>query len=209
MKHTIFKHKYTLLILTLLFTLLSCSSDENDKQTFTPTLPAITQTGENTFGSYIGGKLLTPRDGSGGIYGTPKGVKIIAGGIPPQITYTEIFIDDRKSDKGGLIRIHFENLNDMGSGQYIVNESNCQGNIDSPINTNIYCRVYDDEAQIFKWYCSIENAGVITITKYEDGIVSGTFSCTVQSQTDSNKQIEITQGRFDFNRATVSETEFP
>ena len=200
--------KYTLLILLITSTLISCSNND-PIEPFTPTLPPITQTGANTFGCYIGGNLLTPRDGSGSIYGTPKGVKIIAGGIPPQITYTEIFVDDRKSDKGGLIRIHFENLNDVGVGQYIINESNCQGNIDSPINTNIYCRVYDNTAQIYKWYCSIENAGTITITKYENGIVSGTFSCIVQSQDNSNEQIEITEGRFDFNRATVSETEFP
>ena len=204
--------KATILKIALIFTILnlySCSSNDNEEQGFTPTLPTITQTGANTFGCYIDGKLLTPRDGTPDLYGPKKGVKIIAGGIPPQITYTEIFIDDKKSDKGGLLRIHFENLNNIGSGEYIINASNCQGNVDSPINTNIYCRVYDEEAQVYKWYCSIENAGIITINKYENGIVSGTFSCTVQNRDNPNEQIEITEGRFDFNRVNISETEFP
>ena len=192
---------------SLLF-LVSCSN-KSDYQPFVPSLPPITQTGANTFGCYIDGVLLTPRDGTGGLYGTPKGVKIIAGGVPPQITYTEIYIDDRKSDKGGLLRIHFENLNDMGVGEYVVNESNCQGNIDSRQNTNIYCRVFDSTAQVYKWYCSTENAGIIKVTKYENGILSGTFSCLLKSLDNPNEHIEITEGRFDFNRATISETDFP
>ena len=100
-------------------------------------------------------------------------------------------------------------LENSGAGNYIVNESNCQDNVDSPITTNIFYRVYDYSENIYKYYCSFENSGLITITKFENGIVSGTFSCTAINRDDANDFIEITQGRFDINRATISGTEFP
>ena len=211
MKYTLFKNRKRLLLFGLLITIISCSSDDNDKQTFTPTLPAITQTGANTFGSYINGKLLTPRDGSGGIYGTNKGMRRIAGGNAPNYIYNEIYIDDWKSEKGGLLRIHIIELHQNGEGTYIINESNCQNGLDANVSININCRVYDDTEQIFKWYCSIENAGTLTISRYDydNGIISGTFSCTMQNKDNSNEQIEITQGRFDINGYTLDETEFP
>jgi len=203
MKKTILK---TLLIFTLL-NLYNCNNDDNEPG-FTPTLPAITQTGANTFGAYIDGKLLTPRDGSGGIYGTPKGMAYWG---TSDFSYNEIDVDDRKSEKGGLIRMHILALHQNREGTYTINESNCQGDIDSPVNTNIYCRVYDYTEQIFKWYCSIENAGTLTITRYDlaNRIVSGTFSCSMQNKDDSSEIIEITQGRFDMKWDTLDETEFP
>ena len=148
MKNTIFK---ILLLSVLLHTLVSCSGDNNDKQSFTPTLPPITQTGANTFGCYIDGKLLTPRDGSGGIYGTPKGMTTNALGDSPNYIYNEIRINDRKSEKGGLLRIHLVELHQNGEGTYTINESNCQNGIDANASININYRVYDDTEQIFKW----------------------------------------------------------
>ena len=83
--------------------------------------------------------------------------------------------------------------------------------MDANINININCRVYDYTENIFKWYCSIENAGVLTITRYdlENRIVSGTFSCTLQNRDDPTEQIEITQGRFDIKWDLLDETDFP
>ncbi len=199
--------KIFLLTLTILLTgFTSCEDKQNND--FIPTLPPITQTGENTFGCYIDGKLLTPRDGAGGIYGIPKGM--IYSGISNH-SYNEIAVHDRKSNKGGLLRIHIANLHQNGEGSFVINESNCNRGLDSPININVYCRVYDETVQLFKWYCSIENAGTIIITKYdlENRIVSGTFSCTVQNQDNSDDQIEITDGRFDIRWDTLDQTIFP
>jgi hypothetical protein len=196
----------TLLIFVLL-SFYSCSSNDIE-QGFTPTLPAITETGANTFGCYIDGKLLTPRDGSGGIYGIPKGIRYFG---TSDNSYNEIKIDDRKSEKGGLISIHILELRQNEIGTYFINQGNCDDGIDSPINTNIYCRVYDAAEQVFKWYCSIENAGTLTITRYDldNRIVSGIFSCTMQNKENPNEQIEITDGRFDIKWNTLDETEFP
>ena len=77
---------------SLLF-LVSCSN-KSDYQPFVPSLPPITQTGANTFGCYIDGVLLTPRDGTGGLYGTPKGMVFSGSGDPPNYTYNEIRTQD-------------------------------------------------------------------------------------------------------------------
>ena len=190
------------ILVALLF--LSCSANDTPQDQ----LPPITQTGANTFGCYIDGKLLTPRDGSGGIYGTPKGMRVF--GNPPSLTYNEIYIDDRKSEKGGLLRIHIANLHQNGEGTYTINESNCQNGIDANTSININCRVYDDAEQIFKWYCSIENAGTLTIDRYDlnNRIISGTFSCTIQNKDNPNEQIEITDARFDMKWDTLDLTNF-
>jgi len=209
MKYTLFKNRLTLLLLGLLFTLISCS--KNDDNGFKPTLPEVTQTGVNTFGCYIDGKLLTPRDGKGtigGPGGIPKGMRYF--GISNN-SYNEIYIDDWKSEKGGLLRIHITDLHQNGEGTFTINSSNCQNGLDATPNINIHCRVYDDSEQIFKWYCSIENAGTLTISRYDynNRILSGTFSCTMQNKDNSNEQVEITQGRFDIKWDTLDETEFP
>ena len=57
--------KTTLLLFAITF--FKCEDNINNQQTFRPTLPLITLTGKNTFGCYIDGKLLIPRDGTGGI----------------------------------------------------------------------------------------------------------------------------------------------
>ena len=207
MKHLFLK---TALIFTIL-NLYSCSSNDSEEQGFTPTLPAITQTGANTFGCYIGGKLLTPRDGAPDLYGSNKGMRRFALGTAPNYTYNDIYIDDRKSENGGLLRIHLIELHQNGEGTYTINESNCQNGLDANVSININCRVYDATEQIYKWYCSIENAGTLTVSRYDydNGIISGTFSCTMQNKDNSNEQIEITQGRFDINGYTLRDTDFP
>ena len=181
MKKALFKN--TLLLFTLLFTGLSCNKD--DDNTFTPTLPAITQTGENTFGCYIDGNLLTPRDGSGTFNSPDRGMEVI--------------IRDFKGGNGGLLTLHMQDLHQNGEGTYTINESNCEDGIDAIENINIRCRWLDETTQTYKWYCSIENGGILTITKYNfnERIFSGVFSCTVQNRDDASDIIEITQGRFD------------
>ena len=147
MKKTILK---TLLIFTLL-NLYNCNNDDNEPG-FTPTLPAITQTGENTFGCYIDGKLLTPRDGSGGIYGTPKGMSLWALGSPPNYSWDEIRIQDYKGGTGGIVKIHITDLHQNGEGTFTIEESNCEDGIDANPTINIHCRTIDETSQTYKWY---------------------------------------------------------
>ncbi|MFD1615218.1 immunoglobulin domain-containing protein [Gelatiniphilus marinus] len=190
----------------VLFVSGSCSDDEE----FRPTLPPITQTGSNTFGCYIDGKLLTPRDGAGTLHTQDKGVRMIAGGIPREITYWELKVRDFKSGNGGLLTFHIQNLHQNKKGVYVINEGNCEVGVDALENVNITCRWLDKETQNYKWYCSIENGGTLTITRYdfENRIVSGTFSCTVQNRDDATDTVEITEGRFDLKWDTLPYTNF-
>ncbi|NLN24478.1 MAG: hypothetical protein GX163_02215 [Bacteroidetes bacterium] len=183
----------------LSFFLLGAGGCNNDDDAFVPTLPPITQTGENTFGCYVDGKLLIPRDGTGSLHTTDSGLRFIAGPGPTDFTYNEIMVRDFKSGNGGLLTLHITDLQQNGEGTYTINESNCKANVDANPNINLFVRWWNEEAQAFKWYCSIENGGTLTITRYdfENRIVSGTFNSTAVNRDDPNDFIEITEGRFD------------
>ena len=197
--------KTSILILSLLLTTLTSCNSNDDNNGFTPTLPPVTQTGENTFGCYIDGELLTPRDGTGTYIGTDRGMKLI--GLTDNLEnniYTEIRVRDFKGNNNGIFRIHLDSINNYSLGEFIINASNCEDGLSANNNTNITLRWYG------KWYCSIYNGGVVNFTKLDDfGNYSGIFNCIVQNRDDPNDIIEITQGRFDINGYTLPDTNFP
>ena len=100
--------KTTILIINLLLiTLSSCNS--NDDNSFTPTLPPATQTGANTFGCYIDGNLLVPRDGDGTFNSPSHGVDYLASGDFPNYNSHAIIAHDYK-ENAGLIQIQIVDL---------------------------------------------------------------------------------------------------
>lgn len=200
--------KTTILMIGLIL-LASISCSKKNDEAFTPTLPPITQTGENTFGCYANGILITPRDGTGTFNVADPGMSFIAGPGAGNITYHEISVHDFASNKTSEIILHIIGLDSIGVGEYIVNQSSCYDGIDSPNTNNIFCRIWVKEENLYKTYCSIENSGVINITKYDNGIISGTFSCRAAAFEDSTDIIEITDGRFDINWDKLRYTNFP
>ena len=195
--------KKNVLILLAVVTFLGCS--KKDDGSFTPTLPPITQTGENTFGCYANGILITPRDGTGTFNSPDRGMILFD---VPGPRY-EINVHDFASEKTGKIIIHIINLDSIGIGEYNIHESNCLDGIDSPLTNNIHCRIYDNDENKYKFFCSIENSGLINVTRYDNGILSGTFSCTAVNRDDPTEFIEITEGRFDINGYKLPTTKFP
>lgn len=195
--------KTKFLILSLVVVLSGCNTDDE----FSPTLPPITQIGANTFGCYINGQLLTPRDGTGSTLGPDRGMSFK--GSPEGLNYNEIVARDFKT--GARIDIHIINLHQNGVGSYTINQSNCLVNVDANENINIRCRILDSSQQNYNWYCSIENSGTLHITRYdfENRILSGTFSCTMQNRDNPNDIVELTQGRFDIKWDTLPNKEFP
>ena len=193
------------LLLSLLLLLSNCNKDDDS---FTPTLPPITQTGANTFGCYVDGKLLTPRDGTGTFNYPDYGM--IFWGSPSGNSDSELAIRDYKSGTGGLLDIHITDFHQNREGTFPIKESNCQDGIDANPTINIRCRWWDESLQAYKWYCSIENTGNLIITRYDytNSIVSGTFNCRGQNRDDATDIIEITEGRFDVKWSTLLETEF-
>ncbi|MBT8246049.1 MAG: hypothetical protein HKP48_00110 [Winogradskyella sp.] len=200
--------KTQILILSIALLLNSCSANDDS---FTPKLPPITTIGANTFGCFVDGALLTPRDGTGSTLGPDSGMSYLGLGEPPSYIYNEISIRDFVSGTGGLLDIHIVDLDENSEGDFIINQSNCEDGIDANPTVNIRCRIWDNDEEIFKWYCSIENAGTITILRYDfdNRIVSGRFNCTMQNRDNPNEMIEITDGRFDIKWDTLPETDFP
>ncbi len=181
------------LLIFLFLVVCSCSkSDDGPKFS----LPLTTQTGENTFGCYIDGKLLIPRDGEGS-FNSPDYGLIFWGSYND--TYNDFDVHDFASEKTASINLHIIGLDSLREREYIVNKSNCYDGIDSFETNNIYCRIWDSEDKIYKQYCSFENSGIINITRYdmENYIISGTFSGKAIWNEGKSDTIEITNGRFD------------
>lgn len=199
-----------LIINLLLITLSSCNS--NDDNSFTPTLPPITQTGANTFGCYIDGKLLVPRDGDGTFNSPSHGVDYLASGDFPNYNSHAIIAHDYK-ENAGLIQIQIVDLYEFGEHIHQIKDSNCEDWVGGNPNltVNLHCRWKNEQTGENKYYCSIENTGTLEITRFDlpNRIVSGVFSCSALNKDDPNDIIEITQGRFDFHWATINEKEFP
>ena len=192
--------------------LASCSNDEKGSSC-QDSLPAVTTTGANTFGCCINGNLLIPRDGTGTFGGSDNAVTIYGDPTGNQ-QYTEIQVKDYKSNRTASLLLHIQNLNQNGVNIYTINASNGSSNIDGFNHTYIHCRIFNVETNSYQYYRSMENSGVLNIINYElvpnvKLIVSGTFNCTLKNSSDSNDIIEIKDGRFDFNGATISNTVFP
>jgi hypothetical protein len=199
-------------LITILFVALlsSCSDDSNNPES---QLPPITHTGENTFGCLIDGRIFIPRDGTGTWAGPDNAVSIY-GDPTGNNQYTEIEVRDYKSQRTAKLLIHIQNLHQIGIGNYVINESNGMSSIDGPNHTYLYCRVFNQSTNSYQYYRSYENSGSINITRYEitpnvSFFISGTFNCSVKNSADPNDVIEITNGRFDFNGATLPNTVFP
>lgn len=204
MKHTF--------ILALLLLLIGCSSDSNPEDG----LPPETQTGANTFGCLIDGKLYKPRCEEPSVVFPEWGMSLW-GGIPNVTDYNEIEVRDLKSPKYFEMLIHIDELNLNGIGEFIINESNGESNVDGFDHTYMHCVIYDKKVNNYKKYVSYENSGSIIITRYTQGsnnpltgaIISGTFSGKLRNINDPNDEIEVKKGRFDVNSLTVIYKEFP
>lgn len=174
----------------------------DNKEDF-PGLPPITTTGENTFGCYVDGVLVTPRDGSGGLYRwRSEGMSLVGGGEK----FDELHVRDWKSGTRGVVRIHFEPiLESYSEGNHPIEYDNCANTTPyGKPNISLTFRLIDE------WYCSIAGTGEVNLLRVDstNRIVSGTFSCEAVG-TDPNKRIKVTKGRFDININTLYETLFP
>ena len=199
-----------LITLLLVGFLSGCSTESNNPES---QLPPITHSGANTFGCLIDGRLFIPRDGTGTWAGPDSAVSIY-GDPSGNNQYTEIEVRDYKSERTAKLLIHIQNLHQIGIGNYIINESNGMSDIDGPNHTYLYCRVFNQSTNSYQYYRSYENSGSINISRYEitpnvSFFISGTFNCSVKNSANPNDIIEITNGRFDFNGATLPNAVFP
>ena len=201
-------------ILTFLATLLLFSCSKDDAQTEASKLPPETQTGANTFGVTINGKVYLPRDGSGSISGGSGRRAVIFSGASDGISWNELEIVDAKSTVGFQMFIHIQNLKTIGADRYILQQSNFHNNIDSTPFTHIYFKIFDNNIGNYAYYGSVANEGEIIVTRFNGSlsvnwVLSGTFKGKFVRYDNPAEFITITDGRFDFNLNTLSSTVFP
>jgi len=207
MKTNLLKNRTTsyVVLFLILLNLVSCLRNNE----FTPTLPDATTIGANTFGCYADGILITPRDGTGTFGLDDEGMEYWSS--PSSFSYNEIDVEDFK--KGNSLRIHIIDIAQNGEGTFPIKEGNCHKGVDANQTLNIYCVLWDETHQKYKWYCSIEDSGFLTITRFDfdNRILSGTFYCRAVNRDDATDIIEITQGRFDIKWDVLNngEVSFP
>lgn len=199
--------KKIILKLLLLSSLVSCTKDDVSKE-IVFILPPETQVGANTFGVTINGKVYIPKDPEiFDLYSlVNKGV--VLWGSPDGISYQELEI---KGFSGFKLFIHMQDVQTIGQGQYVLNESNFQEGVDSNPNPNIFFRVYTADLNGYSYYSSMLDESVLNITRYDfaDRIISGNFSGKFIKYGTIDDIITITDGRFDIDWDTILNTPFP
>lgn len=202
------KNLFLLLLTTLI---ISCSSDDSPNDPASR-LPPETQTGANTFGCLIDGKILLPRSGNTSQVNPLSGA-ILYGGYPNVYDYFELKILDYKTPKSSSFLFHLHEIVANGTGTYTIDKSNGMRNIDGMNNNYIYCNVFNEETNSYEQYLSYDNSGTYTITRLtvapDYTIISGTFNCKVRNINDPSDEIEIMDGRFDINSLTIFLKYFP
>ena len=174
------------------FLLASCSKDNP----ISSQLPPETQTGANTFGVTINGKVYIPRDPTG--FSTfPSSKGMIFWLAPDDISWNELEIKDGASAIGFNLWIHIQNLKTLGVGKYVLHNSNFHNSIDSTPFNHIYFEIWNSSLSNYVYYGSVENQGEINITKNSNYITSGNFKGKFVRYDNPNEFITITDGRFD------------
>ena len=201
------KNIFYLLLIILAATACDRNTPNND-QSSQGQLPAETQTGANTAGCYINGKLLIPKNGSQSIGGSPLyGLNLNYGNHfwPDKNDYWQLEIANKKDSNSMGIILWIKNLH-TGNGTYLVGQANGELYDYGPNNNQIIAGI--KENGINKTYYSYDNCGEIKITRSDLGtgtsIYSGTFSATLYNKDDPSEKIQISEGRFDINNLTLN-----
>ncbi len=192
-------------ILLFFLVLASCSKD-NATDDPVAQLPPETQTGANTFGAIINGQIMVPRNSIGYI---PPGSSQNAVSFLRSTRWEQLQAGDAKTKKG-FIYLYIENSENNGLlkiDNYNIGDSSGAFEHEFCENTLITAIIFDG-ASNQKTYLSIANTGTINIKRSDSEIISGTFSCKLKFKDNPNDIIEITNGRFDFNKNTINSTNF-
>lgn len=183
--------KLQIILLLAVFTFFNCSN--NDDPIEQDQLPPISQTGANTFGCIINGKVLIPKDGIG--VPQPKGINVY-------YFQNKNFVIDAanlKDTNGDRIYLYVNNLTSTGAYSFGLSNGESTSTFE-PDFPHCWARTFDTSIGGFRYF-SNTSSGTITITRFDENnhIVSGTFKTTVFNEDNPNQTIEITEGRFDVN----------
>lgn len=203
--------KKILLALTIGLAAMGCIDiklrEGKQSDEYHPQLPPITQTGANTFGAVINGKVMVPRNSIGYV---PPGNDHYAVDFFMSKDYMQILAADSRDTQRGWVYIYLKNTSGsdiLPVGNYALYDG--KGTLSSSTSDdNCITVVYKKHNSNSPIYSSIMDTGNVNITKSNDSIVSGTFSCKLRNKDNPNDIIEIKDGRFDFNKSTINTTNF-
>jgi len=161
--------------------LISC------KKNIVEELPPATQTGANTFGANVNGKLWVPT--SSPIPGAAK--------LEARYAVNDLIINARNlgsTPNESEFEIYIKDLN--GPGTYLLNQNT------SPYPNQVASYGYYIKRQfnpINEWITSPQFTGVVNITLDDrvNHIVSGTFQFDALNMYSSPDTLHVTNGRFD------------
>jgi hypothetical protein len=182
--------KLLLLIIACANIFAACKKDKNEPNEPVPTgdqLPAITQTGANTFGCLVNGKVYIPKGYPNTGAPNPRAIyDIDLNGIP----YMQIRAN--QYELGNSISSFIINIDSLTNvGVHNVYTNKMQVGFGSTLFPN--CGNSSNDIIQFK-------TGSITITKYNInpgiGIISGTFNFKIKP--NNCDTLFFTDGRFDF-----------
>lgn len=173
-----------LLLLPLCFLLLSnsCSKSKSEDK-----LPPTTQTGANTFGCLIDGKVWIPTGG-----GIGSGINATRGGFFQDAAgKLNIYIAANSYNDG--VEIYLKHITSTGTF-YLNSNTGVKPNVIFPESYGVYFIDGQEE-----YVTDFTHTGTVNIS-YADttkGIVAGTFEMQLYQKT-SGKVINVTQGKFDY-----------
>jgi len=170
-----------LFISILLFTLLSCHKDRDQDS---DVLPVATQSGANTGGALVNGKIWVSKiEKSSIVVGENNTIYKHTNEYPNPYSLT-IHLRNINNLTGNNITIRLKSSSDFVPGDYELNEiENSTGDY---FTSGIF------------YFTDADNKGVLTITKFDkvNKIVSGTFSFKCRYYY-TGEIVNITDGRFD------------
>jgi len=173
--------KTTLLLFAITF--FNCEDNEPEDQ-----LPPITQTGSNTFGAIVNGRVFVPKDKTGYSApggGTPRGLKILGN--------TRTFVIQATNYENIYIYIYIPQ--DLPKEQTYIfhNSTGVEYSLNEPDFAHIYAIVNGNK------YLSFQNSGSISFSKisFDKGIYAGIFNARLKNEINETEIIEITNERFD------------
>lgn len=163
--------------------LLSCKKEVSE-------LPAATQTGANTFGAKVNGKLWVPQ--GFGVAPTAPLLQARYGG--PE---RSVFIQARNFSGEPLeteFEIYLQNVRTPGT--YLLN-----ANTDKyPAHAGNYAYYVERKiTPLNEWITSAQYTGQVNVSRMDTvaNVISGTFEFTAANMSGAGQPLTVTEGRFD------------
>lgn len=182
LRFIVMKISYTFYLIIISAVLFSCKKEVTE-------LPPATQTGANTFGCKIDGKLWVPAG---------FGIVPTAAQLEARIAGPDLLINARNfssSPTESEFEIFVKDITVHGVGNYTLNTSAFHPDYTNSYAYYVHRRVTPDN----EWITTSTYNGTVTITKIDsvNHFVSGTFEFQAINLYNAPQPVNVTEGRFD------------